>query len=288
MNQVVFAVNNKYIPLLSVAIRSLLNKNKHNLIINIIYSKLSKWNIDYLSKLCQSGGSKVNFFQIDSSDFEGLPERGHLKVEAYYRMAIPNVIDARKVLYLDCDILVAADITSLFELNISDYPLAAVVDPVFQPISELRMKNGAKYFNSGVMLLNLDYWRKSNLAQKTLDYLRTNSERITYADQCALNAIVDGNFLELDEKFNFQTGHLAGVNNRLETMNDFPIIVHFTGSIKPSHYLCDHPCKHLFLMELAHTPYYYYKIKFLNLARFMISNLNLYPLVNSLRKHLKF
>lgn len=286
MNQIVFAVNNKYVPLLSVAIRSLLSKVANNFTINIIYSKLSATNISYLTKLCHSGGFRINFYQVDEADFEGLPERGHLKIEAYYRMAIPKLIPAGKALYLDCDILVTSDLSSLFALDIADYPLAAVKDPVFQPLNKLGMSDDAVYFNSGVMLLNLDYWRNKNLAQKALDFLRDNGEKITYADQCALNAIVDGNFIELDKKFNFQAGHLDVMNNVPSINNTLPSIIHFTGSIKPSHYQCDHPCRNLFLEVLSHTPYYH-GIKFLNLTRVFISVLNLYPLVNFFRKHLK-
>ncbi len=278
--EVVFAVNDRYLPLLSVAIISLLKKCTKKLIIRIIYSSLSNKNKNYLKKICNSYNSIIFFHEIRASDFTGLPEMGHLKIETYYRMAIPEIVHSEKVLYLDCDIIFIADPSPLFKLDISDFPLAAVKDPIFQPIDQLCMKNDSEYFNAGIMLINLDYWRKNNISAKTLNYLRCHSEKITYADQCALNAVIDGNYLSLDPIYNFQSGHFTLPHSEV-----FPKIIHFSGSMKPTNYLCQHPFKEVFLSELSGTPYKF-KIDFTNFVRKLIELFGLYPLANKIRKML--
>jgi lipopolysaccharide biosynthesis glycosyltransferase len=197
----------------------------------------------------------LKLHRIDVTVFSGLPEQGHLKLEAYYRLAIPDLIDANRVLYLDCDIIVNSDLSDLFKLDVDDFPLAAVKDPAFQPIRELGMREGASYFNSGVMLLNLKHWRTHRIAYNTLEYLRSNPEKIRYADQCALNAVVNGHYLEIDERFNWQTGHLF--HSQIVTPQSIspPVIIHFTGSLKPTNYLCESPYKDIFINELSYTPY---------------------------------
>lgn len=282
MLEVVFAVNNKYIDLLSVALLTLFKTNKTNLVINIIYSRLSAKNISYIERICRCHKININFFQVDSSNFDDLPERGHLKVEAYYRMAIPNLIRGDKALYLDCDIMVMSDLEGLYALDLTNLPLAAVQDPVFQPIKELDMDIKSTYFNTGIMLINLDYWRKNNIAERALQYLRTNSQKITYADQCALNAVVNGNYLSLSKEFNFQSGHIKNSEDFIPPLKNNLKIVHFTGSLKPTHYLCTHPLKSDFLSELSHTPFVL-RTHLLNFARRFISLTGAYPLINSLR-----
>lgn len=282
MCEVVFAVNNKYIDLLSVALLTLFKTNNTNLVINIIYSHLSAKNITYIERICRSYKIKINFFQVNSSDFDDLPERGHLKVEAYYRMAIPSLIKADKVLYLDCDIMVMSDLESLHALDLTNLPLAAVQDPVFQPIKDLDMDINSTYFNTGIMLINLDYWRKNNIAERALLYLRTNPQKITYADQCALNAVVNGNYFSLSKEFNFQSGHIKNSEDLSLLLKNHLKIVHFTGSLKPTHYLCTHPLKPDFLLELSHTPFVL-RMHLLNFARRLLALSGAYPLINSLR-----
>jgi lipopolysaccharide biosynthesis glycosyltransferase len=282
MCEVVFAVNNKYIDLLSVALLTLFKTNSTNLVINIIYSDLSAKNISYLKGICKSYDTEINFFQVDALDFHGLPERGHLRVEAYYRMAIPDLIKADKVLYLDCDIMVMSDLESLYALDLTNLPLAAVQDPVFQPIKDLDMDINSTYFNSGIMFINLDYWRKNNIAERALRYLRTNPQKITYADQCALNAVVNGNYFSLSKEFNFQSGHIKNSEDLSPFLKNHLKIVHFTGSLKPTHYLCTHPLKRDFLLELSHTPFVL-RMHMLNFARRLLALSGAYPLINSLR-----
>jgi lipopolysaccharide biosynthesis glycosyltransferase len=277
VGEVVFAVNDRYLPLLSVAIISLLKKCTKKLIIRIIYSTLSNKNKIYLKKLCDSYDSIIFFHEIKASDFYGLPEMGHLKIETYYRMAIPEIIYSSRVLYLDCDIIFIADPSPLFKLDISDFPLAAVKDPIFQPIDHLCMKNDSEYFNAGIMIMNLEYWRKNKISEKTLNYLKCNPEKITFADQCALNAVVDGNYISLDSIYNFQAGHLE-----MPYTKSSQVIIHFSGSMKPTNYLCQHPFKEVFLNELSGTPYNL-QVNFYNFVRRCIEFFGVYPFVNKFR-----
>jgi lipopolysaccharide biosynthesis glycosyltransferase len=287
LNQIVFAVNDKYAVFLAVALRSLLKASCDRLIVNILYSNLSKKNKYYFENLCKSKNFPIKFFHIDESNFKGLPQCGHLNIEAYYRMAIPNVLSANKVLYLDCDLLITSDLSPLFSINLKDFPLGAVVDPIFQPIDFLGMNMGAKYFNTGVMLLNLEYWRECNISGNALEYLRVNPHKITYADQCALNAIINGNFLQLDSKYNFQSGHIIDYEQSQILEVTLPEVIHFTGSLKPTHYLCESPYKNLFINELKKT-HYRKKIILQNMIRQFLVFTNLYPLMNITRNFLKF
>jgi lipopolysaccharide biosynthesis glycosyltransferase len=279
MKEVVFAVNNKFVPMLSVAISTLLDTIKADIVINILFSNLSANNKLKISRICSERNTDVNFLSVDRSLFIGLQEMGHLQIETYYRLAIPSLIMADKVLYLDCDILVMKDVSDLFELPIDGVAIAAVEDPVYQPIGLLGMSEGAVYFNGGMMMMNLDYWRSQNISEKTVSFLKDNPDQIKYADQCAMNAIIDGNFLNVDNKYNFQTGFISQDSN-VETQ---PSIMHFTGSIKPTNYLSQHKYKDLYIKELKRTGFYP-RIVMENVLRRIVIMLNLYPITNFVRK----
>jgi lipopolysaccharide biosynthesis glycosyltransferase len=283
MNEVVFAVNNKYVPMLSVSISTLLKTIKIDIVINILFSNLSANNKLKISRICNKRNTKVNFLPVDQSFFIGLQEMGHLRVESYYRMAIPSLIMADKVLYLDCDILVMKDVSELFVKPIDGVAIAAVEDPLYQPIGFLGMSEGSVYFNSGIMMINLDYWRAQKISEKTLSFLKDNPDKIKYADQCALNAIIDGNFLNVDNKYNFQTG-FTSQDSKVKIQ---PSIVHFTGSIKPTNYLSQHKYKDVYIKELKRTGFYNL-IVIENVLRRIVIMLNLYPITNFVRKIISY
>jgi len=278
---IVFSVNNDFISYLIVALRTLGRNNEYPIDIYIIHSDLSKENLNLLENICGSFNYKLNPIKIDVNTFNGVREMGHLKIQAYFRIAISNLINAKTALYLDCDIYVKSSIREIFNINLEGYPLAAVKDPGFQPIEKLKMSPDSAYFNSGVLLMNLDFWRENNLSNIVLKYAIENTNILSYADQCALNAVIDGKYFSLDLLYNFQTIHLELCPE--STINKAKII-HFTSSYKPTHYLNKHPFKEEYMKEFRNTPDYY-KFKFKNFVRIFLKNIYLESLPSLARKY---
>jgi len=278
---IVFSVNNDFISYLIVALRTLGRNNEYPIDIYIIHSDLSKENLNLLENICGSFNYKLNPIKIDVNTFNGVREMGHLKIQAYFRIAISNLINAKTALYLDCDIYVKSSIREIFNINLEGYPLAAVKDPGFQPIEKLKMRPDSAYFNSGVLLMNLDFWRENNLSNIVLKYAIENTNILSYADQCALNAVIDGKYFSLDLLYNFQTIHLELCPE--STINKAKII-HFTSSYKPTHYLNKHPFKEEYMKEFRNTPDYY-KFKLKNFVRIFLKNIYLESLPSLARKY---
>ena len=279
---IVFSVNNEFTSYLMVALRTLGRENKYTIDIYIIYSDLSVENLTLL-ELYQLN-YKLKSIKIDYSMFDGAPEMGHLKIETYYRLAIPNLVQAKKALYLDCDIYINGNIKDIFDINLDNFPIAAVKDPGFQPLEKLKMSGSASYFNAGVLLINLEYWRKINLSKIALEFAINNIEMLSYADQCALNATINGNYYSLKNIYNFQSGHiLNGDKEQLEELKNSKII-HFTGSFKPTHFLNKHPFKEEYMKEFRNTPDYY-RFKFKNFVRIFLQYIYLESLPSLARKY---
>ena len=171
----------------------------------------------------------------------------------YYRLMIPAIlINYEKILYLDCDIVVLKDISKLFLKNIDNYFLAATEDLHVKTCRLIKiddMKNylenvlkftpTEKYFQAGVILMNLKVLRGNNIFEKCLDVLN-KVKVVKFADQCLLNLAAKNKICFIDNSWNFtmhpkERYRLLSFTNQIKyffAMNN-PKIVHFIGSLKP-------------------------------------------------------
>ncbi len=94
--------------------------------------------------------------------------------------------------------------------------------------SYLSMPKGSKYFNAGVLLINLKKWREEHIKNKVIEFIKTNSARIKFCSQDPLNAILHDKWLQLDPKWNFMP-HLTYPGLK----NIKPAIIHYAGLKKP-------------------------------------------------------
>lgn len=262
---IVFATDEGYIEHLSVALISLLINNKDSdFVVYIINGGININNFKRMESIAAKFNCHLVNLAIDDTLFSNLVVNHHFTKANYYRLLIPNLLDVEKALYMDADIVVNGPIDELYEENIDEYLIAAVENPGFNSHADLKMKENSRYFNSGVMLLNLNRWRDFNVAARVIDFVDKNPSAIKFVDQCGLNAIVDGNWKRLHPKFNQQA--VIHEKNFAEKYNCFsdaelatakrnPVIIHYTGSSKPWHLINKHPHKHLYWYYLRKTPY---------------------------------
>ena len=182
---------------------------------------------------------------------ELLPE--HLPRAALFRLLLAEMLPStvRRVLYLDCDVLVLDDPAGISEPADAHDPtpaIAAVRDPFRPwiggppplPWREVGADARSPYFNSGVMLVDVQRWSAERVAQRALELLQAH--RMPFADQCALNLVLDGQWGELDHRWNIQVAHTRGDKYLAWTYSDpsalksalsNPAVLHFTGVDKP-------------------------------------------------------
>lgn len=233
---IVFSVDDNYVFPLSVAIYSVKKHLKGNKLIYVLYDQLnddSKQKITTLSDrrteiklLCVSEEVKGNSFYT----------KHHFSVAMYYRFFIPILLkEYEKVLYLDCDIIAKRQISSLFNLDISDYIIAGTRD---------YGQEDEKYINSGVLLFNVKKCNEFNFTQKCLQYVEINRD-LSWPDQDAINRVCEKDILRIGSKYNFQVWSLT---QRIKTVSNLDvklevkkmganikdiIFVHYTSQNKP-------------------------------------------------------
>lgn len=145
---------------------------------------------------------------VDESKLEGVKFRSArpLSRAAYYRLLIPEILPSNitKALYIDTDVLVRRNIEHLFELDISNYILAAVEDITIlknEHRAQMGLSINNKYFCSGFMLLNINKWRNEVNIDSLISW--SKKDRMVYFhDQDVLNFFFKKKWLELPRIYN--------------------------------------------------------------------------------------
>ncbi len=241
------STDDNYAQHCGVMLCSLFENNKDSVfIIHILMNErtLSGDNCQKLRALVEKYHSTCVFHDVDCSKIQGMPDRKirPLGAAAYYRLLYTSIFDesVHSVLYLDCDIVVNGNIDAIFELELDDYALAAVQD-VECYSDEHRMQIPIPYercmFCSGVMYVNLDFWRRHNVEEKLLYYARKVRNRCLH-DQDALNAVFHHKWFRLPPKWNkFNSGYIRKedflTRKDMEEYLKYPVIIHFLSNLKP-------------------------------------------------------
>jgi lipopolysaccharide biosynthesis glycosyltransferase len=191
----------------------------------------------------------------------------HLSALAYGRLLIPLLLatDLAKVLYLDSDVVVLGDVAELWDRDIGAQSVLAARDLIacvgssrgIADYRELGISPDAKYFNSGVLLMNLSKWRTHQVSSRVFQYIRDHRSTIRMEDQEGLNAILFDDWGELPFSWNWQIPWRMYRRGKKEmpwnpnerTKN----LVHFTTNEKPWLPGCDIPERRYFFEYLDRT-----------------------------------
>lgn len=197
----------------------------------------------------------VIFYDAKELDTSSFPMMSNclFPISAFYRLFIAKIlpIALKKVIYLDVDTIVCQSLLPLCDINLGGYPIAAAPDCNIECSDFSERLNYPKdngYFNSGVLLINLEYWRTHNVLNDCIEYTKLHADSIIYADQDILNYVFRESKMILPIKYNLQSGFLWNERNfsakycqEVEQTINNPVILHFTGAHKPWHTSCRHP-----------------------------------------------
>lgn len=198
----------------------------------------------------------IRWTQPDMARFGGLRTTHWGSPASYMTLLIPGLLaNEPHALYLDSDLLVHTDVLDLWELRQSaaSAPVHAVVDYGFWRLGdalkgdgavELGLDPAAPYFNSGVMVIDLDRWRQDRIPERALAFARDHPDVMRFTDQDALNVILEGDWKQLDPRWNVLVGSIDRYIEQIDgtdtdrddqrrLLTESPHIMHFSGKLKP-------------------------------------------------------
>ncbi|MGG6282955.1 glycosyltransferase family 8 protein [Leptolyngbya sp. AN03gr2] len=251
--EVLFCFDTRYEQHFGVAVTSLLINNPGQVSkVHIITDRASQSLQSKLDRLQKNHAVPFCTYEIDGKQFSSFKLSAHFSIAAYFRLLAAEVLpsDLDRVLYLDSDLVVTSSLAELWSLDISEYPIAAWGHRVVTNKKRLELQNDY-YFNSGVMLINLAAWRRDQIPTQAMQFVNEHPEMIRFVDQDALNKIIDGDFLQLPEKWN----SLVDLSTERSQFGEDAAIVHFVGSLKPWQIWCLNPDKAIYWKYLKQSPW---------------------------------
>lgn len=264
-------IDNNYIRHCAALLASLHAANpREDISVYIIHNQLDPAQRASLAAYLGSFLSAVSFIQLDPSLLEGFPVYGHITIATYFRLLLPAVLPAgvERVIFMDCDMIVLGNLRELWETPLDDRQVGAVIDRSQDENGRrLGLSEGSRYFNAGVLLIDLEKWRQNDILSKGLLFATTNQDKIRFWDQDVLNYLLEGDWLPIHPRWN-SLPHLWGLTPEHEVAGTSltaldrdaqanPAVVHFAGPgvSKPWNFHCTHPYKDRYLHFLAQTPW---------------------------------
>lgn len=245
--ELLVTVDKNYIPPLQVMLTSLYMNNPGKKVeLYLLHSRLQEKELEPLEKQCGRLGYKFFPVKIEDSWFSQAPVTKQYPREMYYRLLAPCFLPQKlhQILYLDPDILVINSLRPLWETDMKGRLFAAAAHTgktnLANNINQVRLGTTNKYFNSGVLLINLDQGRKEILPEEIFRYAGEHAKELLLPDQDILNAVFGSRTLELDDYLwnydarNYSTYLLrsGGVCDMDWVMGNTGIL-HFCGKTKP-------------------------------------------------------
>lgn len=265
---IICSTDDNFVQHCSIMLASVLINNE-NISVWALSEGLTEANQSILKKEVESKGGVYNYVEVDSEIISRLPMPqndllSHISSATYYRLLVSEIlpINVEKAIYLDCDIVVSGSLEGLWCASIDDYAVGAVHQMWNEIEDAERLNYPVKYgyFNAGVLLINLKYWRNNAISSKLVSYLTTNYDTILMHDQDALNAVLYDKSFTLPCKWNMlhyffypDSKTIKGVFNG-KLINDYseykkqlikdrkkPTVIHYVSKPKPWQDRCMHP-----------------------------------------------
>lgn len=211
---IVFCTDSKYLKPTLVSMYSVMDNHDAPISFYILHSDLRSNEIDCVKSFVNkhSKHSSVEIIKVDDNMFAGLPINGRSRV-AYFRLLIPKLLNyLDRCLYLDSDTIVNKPLKDFYNMSFEGTALVASEDmgEIIHFHKEMHdildIPHTYKYFNSGVLLFNLE-WFKSFDNDSILKWINEHPHKLKFLDQDVLNAnfydkvrLIDGfsyNYLEI-------------------------------------------------------------------------------------------
>lgn len=183
----------------------------------------TEWFVSMQKKLAKLDCPIVNA-RVDASLVSNF--KTDISYTVFLRYFVADFVEEEQALYLDCDIVVTRDLSEIFAVDLGSHPLGAVRDLGGE------VYFGEQIFNSGVLLINVNYWRENDIAGQLIEMTDNLHDKVTQDDQSILNMFFENRWLELPFPYNCITLHTTFSDYEPEK-GLYPPVIHYLTERKP-------------------------------------------------------
>ena len=221
---IVLAANHAYVEQVVTTIKSICYHNRSIRFYLINSDFPNEW-FKQLNKRLERYDSEIINCRVTSEQISRY--KTDISYTVFLRYFISDFVKEDKALYLDCDLIVTKNLDNLFEIDLQEYPLAAVRD------YGGRVYYGREMFNAGVLLINNRLWKQENMSQRLIDLTNEWHDKVDQADQSILNMLFENRWIEMEFDNNHVVIHKQFTDYELPAGQDYPGIIHYLSHRKP-------------------------------------------------------
>lgn len=254
---------------LHVTLYSLLESSQNPIKINLIQKGYKAKDINKINQTLQpfQNQYELNVIEFDEQIFRGYKGL-HGNKFPYVKIMLPSLVSDEKLIYLDSDLVIKKELSSLYLQDLEGYVLGAFPETVIKNSLEkdtffhIGLDEDAKHLNSGVMLIDVKKWNELEVTNQCLDVFEKYGNTFRGLDPILNCVFYKNNFYQLDKSYNY-----ALYPNSPPLSEYFNSIFHFVGSPKPWDLLGENLNKNYKLFEeiLRKTAFSKYK-SYLNIS----------------------
>ncbi len=281
---VFFCTNRDLTSWLAVALVSMAMNTKHKIDLHIVECGITDVDKKIINDICKTYKNlgKPKFYYVNTlKEFDGCGAVRNSDLAAWGRYMFPSLApNLDKALYMDTDIMVLGDVAKLYNMDLEGYTIAAAPEIYYMvPHNTERLANYQRGvggsdkhvpFCSGIMVMDLEKWRKKGMLEKLKKIGRENAARFICPDQDSMNTLFADNYKIISNTLVASTFDVNCL--RADFTEQFPemqrnIIVRHFNVIKPwKDYLTEgRPIAHreLFWYYAEKTPFLaYFQMEF--------------------------
>lgn len=240
------ASDTNYAEFVAVVIASATANNHDYIHFHLLSNGIDNKTIWRLQEEIPAGKGELHVYDIhDLKDRLQIQVPNTIAISSYARLFLPSILPAEveKVIYVDCDTVIASDLSELWDTDLQNNYVAGVLDTL--PDNESKIKVGLSatdpYINAGVLLINLDLWRKEHLQDRFIDFLIAHNGHIHHHDQGIINGVCKGQICIIHPRYNCTSNYYSHpyklvwrTNTPFYTKQEYteatdcPVILHFT------------------------------------------------------------
>jgi lipopolysaccharide biosynthesis glycosyltransferase len=199
---------------------------------------------------------ECSIWDVDSSEFPYDCGLVHLSATTFTRLMLPRLLTGEsRCVWIDCDMVVDRDVSSLADVDLHGHVIGAVRDqsrPTLESHGAIPYatawpgwKGSEPFFNGGFLVFDLAAWRRLEIDSRVARFLSEYGGQLNAADQDVLNAVCLNAWQPLPFFWNEQGDRLRNDQAAAFAMSEQerhwikqmiagePTILHFIGEFKP-------------------------------------------------------
>lgn len=269
--------DDKYARHCCVTMLSVIRNTRYpeRIVFALFHEDFSSETRERISQTFANDPCKIAFVDLKNEYFATEKYSSPWPKQVLYRFKVPGLFPGcpDKVLYLDVDTIVIADIEELWREKLNKYVIGAVPDLGMNTADNevsrevLGLAEEDLYFNSGVLLIDATKWRTQDVENTLIRYIESYGSQLSFLDQDALNHVLHNKWKQLPQKWNmdrclFRSYYLPGARRAVRIFAPgiakamkAPGIIHYSRARKPWKAGCGMPYREKYFEYLAQTPW---------------------------------